>query len=95
MLTQRDLEQIGIVVDNKIAARIAPLEKNLDAIDARLGGMDVRFDNVDARLGGIEKSQKRHARDIKQKLNMIIDYFEKEWVKLQKRIDSIETHLRI
>ncbi len=109
MLTKSDLEQIGEVVDKKVAARTTPLEKGLDNVnkrldgmdtrfdhvDKRLSGIDTRFDHVDKRLSGIEKLQKRHSRDIKQKLNMIIDYFEKEWVRVQKRIDQIQSHLRI
>lgn len=81
MLTKDDLEQIGRVVDEKIA----PLSQAVQKI-APL------YQDVQGLKKGV-KAIKSDTRYLRKSINLLIEYVEREDMKLKKRIEQIEERL--
>ncbi len=81
---------------NQVDTRFDGVDARFDGVDARLKQIDVRFDQVETRLDGVEKgllSTKGDIRKIKKDIEIIINVFDKEDVRLQKRVKRIENRL--
>ncbi len=85
------IQQIGEVVDQKIASRLEPIE-------TRLGGIETRVGSIETRLGRVEKEQKKQGKalkSVKSTLDVAARLFNSEDMHLRKRVKRIETHLRL
>lgn len=83
------IKKIGDVVDNKLAARLEPIER-------RLGGLEKGQQELVERVGGLEKGQKKQGKTLKQIKNtqdVLVDHFDVRGVRLDKRVSRIEGHL--
>lgn len=97
MLTKDDLKQIREVVDERIQARLEPVEQTLrgeiQAVDQRLGGVDQRLGGVEKELQAFRKETRKDLRYLRKTANLIIEDYGEEVVKLRRRIERIEDHL--
>ncbi|EKD86641.1 MAG: hypothetical protein ACD_37C00206G0001 [uncultured bacterium] len=110
MLTKTDLDQLGKVVRKivreEVEAEVSDSKNSLGAqvtmtkleLKQKINDLDDRIKNTEIKLNGIGKDMK----DVKKRViktektvDIMIDLFDKEIVKTQKRVTRIEDHLRI
>lgn len=87
MLTKSDIEIIGNIIDDKIEpikGEIKILKNDVDVLKK-----DVSILKKDMKV------IKKQINGIRQDINVIISYFERDHVRLSKRVDRIENHLRL
>lgn len=83
MLTKKDLQQLGEVVDERIEKSLTPLRQDLSKIG----------DVIDAKLEPIRKDLKRlnsKVNKIDKTVNIIVKNYDEGDVPLSKRIDRLE-----
>ena len=102
MLTKKDLESIGKVVDQRIDKRLdtftAEIDKSgnkrFEAFGAEMDkNMDKRFEAFGAEMDKKLKPIKSDTRKIKKDLKVTTDFFDRDIVSLKKRTKRIENHL--
>ncbi|MEN8253705.1 MAG: hypothetical protein ABFQ62_05020 [Patescibacteria group bacterium] len=86
------------ISNNQIFQELRSINKQLVGVNHRLDGVDKRFDGVDKRLGTLEKDMKtvkRELKTVKKNQNVLIDTFDNELIKHDKRLDKIEHQISI
>ena len=56
MLTREDLAAIGTIMDEKLEARLKPIEERLTSIEGRVTGIEESVTGIEGRVTGIEES---------------------------------------
>ena len=105
MLTKSDLSAIQKVVDSSIQKEVNPLKGDFKTLQT---GMDSMQGNVKTLQTGMDSlrtdatSLKKDVKNIKssvRRLNktadVIIDHFDRNQVRLRKRVDKIENHIEL
>ena len=85
MLTDNDLKKIGQVVDEKIEKRLKPIKDDM----ASLG--QVVDEKIEKRL----KPIKDDIAQIRKDMKTLVNFFDREYLELRKRVERIEAHLKI
>ncbi len=55
MLTREDLAAIGTIMDEKLEARLKPIEERLTSIEGRVTGIEESVTEIEERVSGIEE----------------------------------------
>lgn len=106
MLTKNDLTQIGQlirdetrkIVKEELKTELYPLKEDVRVLKKDVGGIkeDVRVLKGDVRV--LKKDMKTVKSDIvkiRKDINMVVSFFDGEYVNLRQRVDRIEDHLGI
>ena len=92
MLTKTDLNQIRKVVREEIETESRSLEENLQG-EIKLVRIEIQKDirALTNRVKSLEIITNRIQKDIKS----IINFFDKEFLQLRKRVEKVEEHLNL
>jgi hypothetical protein len=110
MLTKTDLEKIGKltrkIVREEVETEVRETAKNLqyeiklirmelslrlDKVEDKLKDSNIRTTKVEASLVKLTKDVSKIKKDIKR----LIDYHDEYYIRLRKRVEKIEDHLRM
>ena len=83
MLTNNDLKQIKTLID--------PLSTDIKDVKKRVENVELRVNTVAADVGDVKKRVKK----IEKTVDVMIDQFDGEIVRTQKRVGIIEDHLNL
>lgn len=103
-LTQRDLQQIGELLDEKLEIKLeekleSKLEEKLDRmLDEKLEKkleekLEQKFTEKLEPVYKILNKHEKHLKALKNNQELMIDIFDKQQINHDKRIDRIEAHL--
>lgn len=105
MTDKKLLQKFGEIVDERMEARLKPVNNRLGSIDVqlkkqdnRLGGVEKQLTEQGNRLGGVEKQVKTtnsRLRRVAKDVSYIAKNFDMEIVSNRRRIQRIESHLDI
>lgn len=110
MLIKTDLDQLGKVVRKivreEVEAEVSDAKNSLGAqitmtkleLKQKINDLDDRVKNTEIKLNGIDKDikdVKKRVRKTEKTVDVMIDLFDKEIVKTQKRVTRIEDHLSL
>ena len=87
MLTKTDLSQIKTIIKDEIN----PLKEKTEGLDKRLSSVDERLGKVEVELRKVKKAVKKTQKDI----NIIVDFFDRDYLELKARVERIEGFLKI
>ena len=85
MLTKGDLNQIGVVVSKAIQVQVPPIVNK--AIQTQVPGIVTGI--LQKELKPIKKDLKK----IRKDLEFVVGVLDRDWWKLEKRVDVIESHV--
>ena len=82
MLTREDLAAIGTIMDEKLEARLKPIEERLTSIEGRVTGIEERVTGIEGRVTGIEE----RVSGIEERVSGI----EESVTEIEERVSGIE-----
>lgn len=93
MLTKSDLSQIGKLIRDEttpiVQQELAPVKKDVASLKADVGVLKQDVGSLKKDVGFLKKN----VRYIKKTVDVMIDLFDRQDIKLIKRVDKIEAHL--
>lgn len=97
-------------LEDKIDARFGKVEERLDKLGLRLDKIEARMEELEEELKDVKEDtassifqvrveikevEQRIKRSVRESQNVVIDFFDKEFNKIKKRVDRIEDHLKL
>lgn len=100
MLTKSDLSQIGKLIRDEttpiIQQELAPVKKDVASLKEDVGALKQDVGSLKQDVGGLKKdvgSLKKDMKYVKKTMDVMIDLFDRQDIKLHKRVEKIEDHL--